>query len=69
MRLKICDDKFPILFFYVDDILIIGNDKEYVMDIKNWLPINFNMEDIGEADYILRVKIKRDCSKKLLYLL
>ena len=31
---KRCDDKFVILSFYVDDILIVGNDKEYIMDIK-----------------------------------
>ena len=65
---KRCDDKFAILSFYVDDILIAGNDKEYVIDIKTWLSINFVMKDIGEADYILGVKIKRNHSKKLLAL-
>ena len=66
---KRCDDKFVILSFYVDDILIVGNDKEYIMDIKkNQLSINFDMKDICEVDYILGVKIKRDYSKKLLAL-
>ena len=29
------DDKFTILSLYVDDILIAGNNTEYIMNIKN----------------------------------
>ena len=65
---KRCDDQFAILSLYIDDILIAENDKEYVMDIKNWLSINFDMKDMGEASYILGVKIKRNHLKKLLAL-
>lgn len=65
---KRSDEKFVILSFYIDDILIVGNKKEYVMNIKNWLSINFDMKDMGEADYILGVKIKRDRTKELLAL-
>ena len=62
------DDKFAILSLYVDDILIATNDKEFMLTIKSWLSTNFDMKDMGEADYILGVKIKRDHSKKLLTL-
>ena len=38
------------------------------MDIKRWLSTHFDMQDMGEANYILGVKIKRDRSKKILAL-
>jgi len=60
--------KFVILSLYVDDILIAGNDKEYVNHVKGWLSSNFEMKDMGEAAYILGVKISRDYSNRLLSL-
>ena len=56
---------FIILSLYVDDILLAGNDMEMIIATKGWLSSNFKM-DMGEADYILGVKISRDCLKKLL---
>ena len=58
--------KFIIMSLYVDDILIAGNDKEFVMEIKAWLSSNFEMKDMGEAAYILGVMISRNRSNKLL---
>ena len=60
--------QFIIMSLYVDDILIAGNDKQFVMEIKAWLSSNFEMKDMGEATYILGVKISRDRSRKLLSL-
>ena len=57
-----------ILSLYVDDILLAGNDMEMIITTKGWLSSNFEMKDMGEVDYILGVKILRDCSKKLLSL-
>ena len=51
---------------YVDDILLVGNDKDMIVATKGWLSSNFEMMDMGEADYILGVKIFKDQSKKLL---
>ena len=45
--------KFTILSLYIDNILIAGSDKEYLMDIKRWLSTHFDMQDMGEANYIL----------------
>ena len=53
-------DKYVMLSLYVDDILLAGNCKEYVLAIKKWLSSNFEMKDMGEAAYILGVKIRRD---------
>ena len=51
---------------YVDDILLFGNDIEIIIATKGWLYSKFKMKDMGEADYILGVKIPMDHSKKLL---
>jgi hypothetical protein len=57
---------FIILSLYVDDILLAGNDAEMIVATKEWLSSNFEMKDMGEADYILGVKIFRDRLKKIL---
>ena len=44
---KRSNDKLTILSLYVDDILIAGNDKEFVFSIKRWLSTNFDMKDMG----------------------
>ena len=68
VNIKRSKDKFIIMSLYVDDILIAGNSKEYVNELKGWLSSNFEMKDMGEAAYILGVKISRDRLKKLLSL-
>ncbi|KAI9177184.1 hypothetical protein LWI28_012036 [Acer negundo] len=62
------NDKYVILSLYVDDILLAGNSKEYVLAVKKWLSSNFEMKDMVEVTYILEVKITKDHSKKLLTL-
>ncbi|OMO52435.1 reverse transcriptase [Corchorus capsularis] len=57
---------FVILSLYVDDILLAGNDMEMIVTTKKWLSSNFEMKDMGEANYVLGVKILRDRSKRLL---
>ncbi|KAK8509962.1 hypothetical protein V6N12_035285 [Hibiscus sabdariffa] len=54
------------LILYVDDILIIGNGIPTLQSIKTWLSSCFSMKDLGEAAYILGVKIYRDRSRRLL---
>ena len=56
------------LILYVDDILIIGNDIPTLQSIKTWLSSCFSMKDLGEATYILGIKIYRDRSRRLLRL-
>jgi len=54
------------LILYVDDILLIGNDIEFLNTIKESLKISFAMKDLGEAAYILGIKIYRDRSRRLI---
>ena len=51
---------------YVDDILLAENSKEMIDIVKRWLSSNFEMKDMGEASYVLGLKIVRDRTKRLL---
>nr|GFA66862.1 retrotransposon protein, putative, Ty1-copia subclass [Tanacetum cinerariifolium] len=56
------------LILYVDDILLMGNNVTMLQEVKSWICKCFFMKDLGEAAYILRIKIIRDRSKKLIAL-
>ncbi|GKC56666.1 retrotransposon protein, putative, ty1-copia subclass [Tanacetum coccineum] len=51
---------------YVDDILIMENNISMLQDVKSYLGRCFVMKDLGEAAYILGIKIYRDRSKRLI---
>ncbi|KAL0416139.1 UNVERIFIED_CONTAM: Retrovirus-related Pol polyprotein from transposon TNT 1-94 [Sesamum latifolium] len=63
---KISGSSVAYLLLYVDDILLIGNDVKMLGDIKAWLSTQFSMKDMGEASYILGIKIYRDRSRRML---
>jgi hypothetical protein len=54
------------LVLYVDDILLIRNNIPMMEDVKSSLRKSFLMKDLGEATYILGIKIYRDRSKRLI---
>jgi len=62
------DGNFIILLLYVNDMLIIGQSKTKIFGLKNTLSKSFSMKDLGHAKQILRIKVIRYCSKKLIWL-
>ena len=50
----------------MDDILLIGNDIPTLQEVKSWLGKCFAMKDLGEAAYILGIRILRNRSKRLI---
>ena len=54
------------LILDVDDILLIGNDIEFLDSIKGYLNKSFSMKDLDEAAYILGIKIYRDRPRHLI---
>ncbi|GJS97465.1 retrotransposon protein, putative, ty1-copia subclass [Tanacetum coccineum] len=60
--LKASGSNIAFLILYVDDILLMGNN------VKSWLCKCFSMKDLGEAAYILGIKIIHDRSKRLIAL-
>ena len=54
------------LVLYVDNILLIGNDVRVMSLIKIWLSSQFDMKDLGEANFILEIKLWRDRKNRML---
>jgi hypothetical protein len=57
---KLIGDHIIYLVLYVDDMLLIGNDKEIIQEVKTQLSSKFDMKDLGAANFILGMEIKRD---------
>jgi len=54
---KLIGDYVIYLVLYVDDMLLVGNDKEIIQDLKTQLSSKFDMKDLGAANYILGIEI------------
>ena len=53
------------LMLYVDDILLIGNDVRVMSSVKIWLSSQFDMKDLGKANFILGIKHWRDRKNRM----
>ena len=65
---KVSGSSVAFLILYVNDILLIGNNTEFLDSIKGYLNKNFSMKDLSEATYILGIKIYKDRSRRLIRL-
>nr|GEV83395.1 retrotransposon protein, putative, Ty1-copia subclass [Tanacetum cinerariifolium] len=66
--LKASGSNITFLILYVDEILIMRNNIPMLQDVKSYLGRCFAMKDLGEAAYILGIKIYRDRSRRLISL-
>ncbi|GJV91947.1 retrotransposon protein, putative, ty1-copia subclass [Tanacetum coccineum] len=64
--MKASESYVTFLILYVDDILIMENNIPMLQDVKSYFGICFSMKDLGEATYILGIKIDRDRSRRLI---
>jgi len=62
---KVSGSSVVFLIIYGDDILLIGNNIPMLETVKTSLKNSFSMKDLGEAAYILGIKIYRDRSRWL----
>jgi hypothetical protein len=63
---KFRNRKFIFLILYVDDILLASSDVSLLLEIKRFLSSNFDIKDLGEASFVLAIKIHRDRRKGVL---
>ncbi|KAM1603271.1 hypothetical protein ACFX1Z_029893 [Malus domestica] len=63
---KVVGEAVVFLVLYVDDILLFGNDTAVLSSVKVWLSKTFHMKDLGDASYVLGIKLYRDRSRKLI---
>ena len=54
------ENAFIILLLYVDDMLVVGPNKDQVQELKAQLAKEFDMKDLGPANNILGMQIHRD---------
>ncbi|GJW06471.1 retrotransposon protein, putative, ty1-copia subclass [Tanacetum coccineum] len=65
---KVSGSNVIFLILDVDDIIIMGNQILSLQSVKDYLGKCFAMRDLGEAAFILGIKIYRDRSKRLIRL-
>jgi Reverse transcriptase (RNA-dependent DNA polymerase) len=63
---KFSGSKFVFLVLYVDDILLVSNDKNMMRETKKFILKYFDMKDLGKVSYVLGLKIHRDQNKGIL---
>ena len=57
---KISVSKICFLILYVYDILLATNDRGIMHEVKQFLSNHFDMKDMGDASYVIGIKIFRD---------
>ena len=63
---KVSGSKFIFLVLYVDHILLAAKDSSILRETKDFVSKNFEMKDMGEASYEIRIEIFRDMTQGLL---
>ena len=56
---KFKNEKYIFLILYVDDILLASSDVNLLLETKKFLSSNFDMKDLGDASFVLGIKIHR----------
>ena len=62
------DGRLLILIIYVDDMLIARANIDDIASLKSKLNASFDMEDLGNANHILGMRIVRNTDKKALFI-
>jgi hypothetical protein len=61
-------EHFIYVVLYVDDMLLLGNNMEVIKEVKLKLSSKFDMKDLGAANLILGMEIKRNHPDRKLWL-
>jgi hypothetical protein len=49
--------KDALYFYYVDDVLITGDNSEHISHVKQHLSKEFQMSDLGPLSYFLGIEV------------
>jgi hypothetical protein len=52
---------------YVDDLILVCNNKDKLLQVKEKLSQNFEMKDLGNLHFFLGMEVERDLAQRLLY--
>ncbi|MCO5607903.1 hypothetical protein L7F22_062105 [Adiantum nelumboides] len=53
------DARFVLITIYVDDLIIVGDSETKIDPVKGLLKKEFEMKDLGELRYVLRLEVIR----------
>ena len=59
MYVKKTDAGLVVIVIYVDDLIITGDDKAQIANVKKVLGAEFDMKDLGELMYFLGIEVIR----------
>ncbi|KAE8702578.1 Cyclin-L1-1 [Hibiscus syriacus] len=62
------DNDFVILMLYVDDMLVVGPNKDHIEELKAQLAREFEMNELGSTNKILGMQIHQDRSNRKIWL-
>lgn len=65
---KEIDDHLIYFFLYLDDMLLIGNYRKFIKEVKTQLYSKFGMKDLNLEIFILGMEIKRDSENRKIWL-
>lgn len=63
---KVNGSSITIILIYVDDILLIGNDKQEINCLKSYFLWHFHMKDLGDLKYFLGIEFS--CSSRGIFM-
>ena len=66
MNVKFRGSMFTFLMLCVNDIFLASGNEKMSLETKSFSPLNFDMKDLGEAIYVLKINVHRDRSSKIL---
>ncbi len=61
---QVGDVKFFIVV-YVDDLILVCNDQNKLLQIKEELSQKFEMKDLGELHFFFGMEVERNCDERL----
>jgi hypothetical protein len=61
------DVKFFIIV-YVDDLILVCNNNDKLLQVKEELSRKFEMKDLGDLYFFLAMEVERDRAQRLLYM-
>lgn len=56
---KVEEEIITLVLIYVDDLLVSGNCKQSIAELKTELATHFHMKDLGPVNYFLGLEIER----------
>ena len=62
------ENLFSLSCIWMDDILLASSDIDLLLETKKFLSSKFDMNDLGEASFVLGIDVHRDKRKGVLLL-